>query len=115
MVRAFLRTAMASLALTLASCGSELPTIKEARSVAAEWALVNQQATAGNANRVYVEEMRSSTSEQLTSLKDKLSDPDSREANALDALLALPPDASPDTIGKQVDRLDRIEKRLEVS
>ena len=42
MVRAFFRTAMASLALTLASCGSELPTIKEARSVAAEWALVNQ-------------------------------------------------------------------------
>src|SRR5690349_1290573 len=75
---------------------ADLPTIGEARSLGAEWALVNEQASKGQLNVTYVRTMRQAFRQQLQTSASSLTQPDSAYAGEMRALLAQPDDASPE-------------------
>ena len=70
--------------LVLAGCSkgpqADLPAIGAARSLGAEWALVNQEASRGHLTGVYVKTMRQQLREQLRANASSLTQPDSRYA-----------------------------------
>ncbi len=70
--------------LVLAGCSkgpqADLPAIGAARSLGAEWALVNQEASRGHLTGVYVKTMRQQLREQLRPNASSLTQPDSRYA-----------------------------------
>jgi hypothetical protein len=105
------------LALLLAGCSkgpeADLAAIGEARSLAAEWALVNDEAGKGHLTATYVETMHQELHQQLGSTQSELTDPGSAYAGEIAALLALPADAPPSRIRTHVDRLKQIEDHLE--
>ena len=105
------------LLLLLAGCSkgpqADLQYISEARSCAAEWALVNQQAAQGKLTDVYVRTMRKSLRQQIASAKAALTVPDSGYAREMNALLATSGDAPPQELRVHVDRLKQIEDSLE--
>lgn len=105
------------LLLFLASCSkgaaTDLQYIKQARSAAAEWALINEQASAGKLNGVYVSNMHRWLRQDLQSSLTALTQPDSRYALEMHALLAQPDDAAPEELRAHVDKLKQIEDQLE--
>jgi hypothetical protein len=105
------------LALLLAGCSkgpeADLPAIGEARSLAAEWALVNDQAGKGRLTSTYVDTMHQAVRDQLATTQSTLTDPGSDYASEITALLALPADAPPARLRTHVDRLKQIEDHLE--
>ena len=103
------------LALSACSKGpqADLPYIGEARSLGAEWALVNQQAAAGKLSKTYVKTMRAAVREQLQTTSAGLTEPDSVYAHEIQALLAEPDEASPGALRAHADKLKRIEDSLE--
>jgi hypothetical protein len=105
------------LVLFVSACSrgaeADLPSIATARSLGAEWALVNEQAARGRLTRAYVETMRRSFREQLKVTASSLTEPDSRYGHEIDALLALPDSASPDELRAHVAKLRQIERNLE--
>jgi hypothetical protein len=105
------------LILALAGCSkgaeADLPAIGEARSLAAEWALVNDQAAQGKLTDVYVAAMRSSLKQQADSAASAVTAPDSAYAREMRAIAAEPLDAPPDRLRARSDRLKRIEDQLE--
>ena len=105
------------LLLLLAGCSrgpqADLQYISEARSCAAEWALVNQEAAEGKLTDAYVETMRNALRQQIETAKAALTVPDSDYAGEMGALLATPGDAPPSQLRSHVDRLRQIEDSLE--
>lgn len=105
------------LPLLLAACSkgpqADLPYIGEARSLAAEWALLNEQASRGHLTAHYVETMRKSVREQLQTSQKALTEPKSAYAQEIAALLSEPDEASPQELRGHASRLKQIEDRLE--
>lgn len=105
------------LMLSVAACSkgpeADLPYIGEARSLAAEWALVNEQASKGKLSDSYVNGMRADVRKQLQTTAKSLSQPDSRYGEEIQALLAQPDDAAPEDIRAHVERLKQVEDSLE--
>ena len=101
----------------LAGCSkgpqADLQYISKARSIAAEWALVNAQAGQGKLTDNYVSTMRQAAQEQLQTTKSALSQPQSPYGHEIDALLAMPPDAPTDAIRAHAVKLKQIEDGLE--
>jgi len=69
------------LLLLVAGCSkgpaSDLPYISEARSLGAEWAVVNEQAAHGHLTAAYVSTMRTSVREHLLTALSGLTNPTS--------------------------------------
>jgi hypothetical protein len=103
--------------LLLAGCSkgpaADLQYITEARSVAAEWALVNDQAAQGKLTRTYVSSMHRWLRDQLKSSSTSLTQPDSRYGREIEALLQEPDDAHPEELRAHSDKLKQIEDGLE--
>jgi hypothetical protein len=105
------------LLLLLAGCSkrpqADLPAISAARSLGAEWALVNQEAARGRLTEVYVKTMRQQLREQLQTTASSLTEPGSLYAVEIKALLAEPDDAAPEDLRAHSDKLKQIEDGLE--
>jgi hypothetical protein len=105
------------LCVFLAACSkgpqADLQYIKEARSAAAEWALVNEQASQGRLTVVYVASMREWLRDDLQTAATSLSRPDTRYAFEIDALLSEPDDAAPEELRAHSERLKQIEDSFE--
>ena len=105
------------LLLALASCSkgpqADLPYIGQARSLASEWALVNEQSNEGKLTATYTEAMRSELREQLQSTAKSLSEPNSVYGEQIQALLRQPAEAPPQQLRGYSARLKQIEDRLE--
>jgi len=104
-------------ALLLAGCSkgpeADLASISEARSLAAEWALVNEQAAKGQLNATYVHVMRQELRRQLETSATSLKQPGSRYGAEIRAVLRLPDDAAPQELRAHVATLKAIEDSLE--
>jgi hypothetical protein len=104
------------LLLLVAGCSQgpeDLAYISRARSLAAEWALINEQASAGRLTGTYAAVMRQSIRQQLETTSSSLTVPGSRYAQEIDALLSQPDDSDPDELRAYADRLKDIEEKLE--
>jgi hypothetical protein len=105
------------LLLLLAGCSkgpeADLPSIGEARSLTAEWALVNEQAAAGHLTTTYVTTMRKQLRKQLQTTASSLTQPHSRYGSEIQAALAEADDAPPEKLRAHAGRLKQIEDRLE--
>jgi hypothetical protein len=108
-------TLLALLLVAACSKGPEadLAYIGQARSLAAEWALVNQQAAAGKLTDHYVTTMRQQLRQQLQTVSSALTQPDSRYGLEIHALLTQPDDADPEELRSHADKLKQIEDGLE--
>jgi hypothetical protein len=105
------------LPLLVAGCSkgpqADLPAISAARSLGAEWALVNEEASRGRLTEVYVKTMRQQLREQLQTNASSLTQPDTPYAAEIQALLAEPEDAAPEELRAHSDKLKQIEDQLE--
>jgi hypothetical protein len=105
------------IALLLAACSkgaeADLPTISEARSLAAEWALVNEEAEKGRLTKAYVHTMHANLRDQLSSSLKSLSEPQSQYGSEIEALLREGDEASPQSLRQHERRLGKIEDQLE--
>lgn len=103
------------LALAACSKGAEedLPYIGQARSLAAEWALINEQSNQGKLTPTYTRVMRKDLREQLQTTAKSLSQPDSQYGRQIAALLRQPDDAAPEQLRAYSDQLKQIEDSLE--
>lgn len=106
-----------ALFVLLAGCSrgpaADVAYISQARSLAAEWALINQQASEGRLTETYVKVMRQSIHKQLETTSASLTVPGSQYAQQIDALLSQPDDSDPDELRAYADRLKQIEDKLE--
>ena len=112
-----MRRSVAALAL-LSSCSSappqsDLQYIKQARSIAAEWALVNQHAGEGRVTAIYADSMHRWLNDGLRTATMSLSAPNSRYGGEMKALLAEPSDAPPGQLRAHAEALKQIEDQLE--
>ena len=105
------------LVLVLSACSSsedaDLQYIKEARSIASEWALVNEQASAGKLTDTYVQSMRHWLRDDLRSANGSLTNPRSPYGDQIRQLLAEPSDAAPADLRARAQVLKKIEDGLE--
>ena len=105
------------VALLLAGCSkgpqADLQYIKEARSAAAEWALVNEQGGAGKLTGTYVASMHEWLRDEIQSSSTALTQPDSLYGIEIHALLQQPDDAAPEELRAHADKLKQIEDSLE--
>lgn len=112
-----LRRPLLLLLVLLAGCSkgpqADLPSIAEARSLAAEWALVNEQAAKGQLTDAYVRSMRQSVREQLQTSAQSLTQPDSDYAKDVAELLREPDNAAPSALRGYATKLKQIEDKLE--
>src|SRR5437868_2350095 len=103
--------------LCVAGCSkgpeADLPAIGEARSLGAEWAMVNDQAAKGKLTQVYVETMRKDVRQQLQTTAKSLTSPNSEYGHEISALLAQPDDAPPAELRSHADKLRQVENSLE--
>src|SRR6185503_7324656 len=103
--------------LALASCSkgaqADLPYIGQARSLAAEWALVKDQARQGKLTQTYSQAMRQDLREQLQTTAKSLTQPNSRYGEEIRALLQQPDDAPPGQLSGYADQLKQVEDSLE--
>ena len=104
-------------ALLLAGCSkgtdADLEYIKQARSLGAEWALVNEQAAQGKLTDTYVASMHKWLRDQLETTSTSLTQPDSAYGREIKALLDQPDDAVPDQLRAHAANLKQIEDQLE--
>ncbi|MDB5710231.1 MAG: hypothetical protein JWL96_2301 [Sphingomonas bacterium] len=91
---------------------SDLPGIKAARSIVAEWALINRAAAQHRLTPVYAEQMRREARAQLADQRRAMADPRSPASVEIARLLALPPSSDAATLDRGVARLLQIEKQL---
>ena len=107
----------ALLLFLLAACSkgpeADLASIGEARSLIAEWALVNEQSAAGRINLTYVTSMREQLREQLQTTVASLKQPDSGYGREMRAALSLPDDVAPQMLRVHSEALKQIEDSLE--
>ena len=113
-----LRKLLPLLLLAPGGCSSsgpeaDLQYIKQARSLGAEWALVNEQAAQGKLTKTYVDSMHQWLRDQLQTSAEGLSQPNSPYGTEIQALLADADDAAPDEIRSHSDKLKQIEGELE--
>ena len=107
------------LLLSLPACSSssgpeaDLQHIKQARSLGAEWALVNEQAGKRHLTGKYVRSMRRWLRENLQTSSQSLRQPKSGYGEEIQALLAEPDDAAPRALRSHVRVLKKIEDSLE--
>jgi hypothetical protein len=105
------------LVILLAACSqgpeTDVPSISQARSLGAEWALVNEQASAGKLTATYVAAMRKSIRGQLKTCATSLTQPRSAYGKEIAALIAAPDSAPPALLRLHADKLKRIEDSLE--
>ena len=103
--------------LLLAACSkgpqADLPSIGEARSLAAEWALVNEQQANGHVTAIYAHSMRGRLRQQLETDLTSLTHPHSPYGGEVRALLAARDDASPAELRAHARALKQIEDGLE--
>ena len=92
---------------------ADLQYIRGARSLAAEWALINQQASEGKLTDVYVGSMHQWLRQQLQADSTALTQPNSPYAAEIAALLRQPDDAAPEALNAHADKLKKIEDALE--
>jgi hypothetical protein len=92
---------------------SDLQYIKQARSLGAEWALVNEQAAQGKLIDTYATTMRKRLRDQLQTTSRSLTQPDSRYGREIHALLAEPDAASPTALRSHARALEQIGDSLE--
>ena len=106
---------LAAVALTACSKGpqADLQYISAARSLSAEWALVNEQAAQGKLTGAYVAAMRTSLREQVEAKAKALTQPDSDYGREISAIAAEPADARPAALRAHSDKLKKIEDALE--
>ena len=101
----------------LAGCSkgpeADLQYVSKARSLAAEWALVNEQAARGRLTETYIRAMREALRSQIRTTQSALTTPGSAYDREMKALLAEPADASPDALRVHVHKLKAIEDSLE--
>lgn len=106
-----------ALLLLLAACSkgpqADLPLISEARSLAAEWALVNEQAGEGHLTATYVRTMRQKVREELLRAANSLTQPDSPYGEEIAGLLREPEGAPPAALRAHARKLKQIEDSLE--
>jgi hypothetical protein len=104
-------------ALSLAACSkgskADLPAIGSARSLGAEWALVNEQASKRHLTAAYVHSMRKQLRQQLQSEASSLTQRNRPYGKEIQALLAEPDTASPEALRAHAARLKQIEDGLE--
>lgn len=105
------------LALSLAACSkgpqADLSSIGEARSLVAEWALVNEQAAAGHLDAPYTRTMRSQLRDQLRADARSLTQPSSGYAAEIRSALSEPDDAPAQELRAHATKLKAIESSLE--
>ena len=105
------------LVLALASCSkgpqADLPYISAARSLAAEWAMVNEQAREGHLTDAYVQTVRAEVRKELQTNSQSLSDPKSAYGAEIGALVKEPDDAAPAELRAHSRKLKQIEDSLE--
>jgi hypothetical protein len=110
-----MRALLILLPLLAAGCAQgaekDLPYVKQARSVAAEWAMVNEQAAKGKLTDDYVAGMRGAARQQLRTAASSLATP--AYAQIVERLIAMPDDADPAQLRSSVDALKTIEDQLE--
>jgi hypothetical protein len=103
--------------LLLAACAkgpeADLASIAEARSLGAEWALVNEQAGKGQLTKPYTVTMRKQLRDQLETVASSLTQPDSAYGAEVRVLLGQPDEAPPAELRAHVARLKQIEDSLE--
>ena len=103
--------------LLLAACSkgrqADLQYISKARSLAAEWALVNELAAKGRLTDAYVSSMHQSLREQVRTAVKSLTVPDAPYATDIRAIAAMPDDAPPQQLRAYSDKLKTIEDSLE--
>jgi Tfp pilus assembly protein PilP len=103
--------------LVIAGCAkgpqADLQYIGEARSAAAEWALVNQQAAAGKLSQAYVSSMHQWLRDDLQTSLSSLTERNSRYGEEIQALLEQPDDAAPQQLRAHAEKLKQIEDSLE--
>jgi hypothetical protein len=104
-------------ALMLAACSkgpeADLQYIKQARSAAAEWALVNEQAQQGTVTGTYAASMHKWLRDEVHTSLTSLTEPDSPYGDEIAALLQQPDDAAPQALRARSDNLKKIEDSLE--
>jgi hypothetical protein len=105
------------LLLLVAGCSkgpeADLPYIGEARSLAGEWALVNEQASEGRLTAAYVRTMRESLREQLRTTAKSVTQPSSAYAREIASLSNEPDAAPPAELRAHASKLKQIEDSLE--
>ncbi len=101
----------------LAACSkgpqADLEYISKARSLAAEWALINELDAKGQLTHAYVSAMHKSLREQAQTAADALTEPNAAYAKDMEAIAAMPDDASPQKLRAYSDRLKTVEDSLE--
>jgi polyhydroxyalkanoate synthesis regulator phasin len=109
--------ALLLFALLLWGCSKasdqDLASIGEARSLGAEWALVNEQAAKGQLTQTYADTMRSELRQQLRSTATSLKHRDTRYGEEISAMLQQPDDAPAEALRIHIRALKQIEDRLE--
>lgn len=112
-----LRRPLLLLLPLLAGCSkgpeADLQYISGARSLAAEWALVNEQASQGHLTPAYVKTMHEDVRQQLQTNASSLTEPKSDYASEIAALLREPDDAPPAALRAHASKLKQIEDGLE--
>lgn len=112
-----MRLALLLLVSVVGACSkgpeADLQYISKARSLAAEWALVNELAVRGELTDAYVSTMRKSLREQLESASKAVTEPDAPYAREIRAIAAAPADASPTALRAASERLKLTENELE--
>ena len=92
---------------------ADLQYVEQARSIAAEWALINEQAEAGKLTPTYVGSMRKWLRDDLQTAVSSLSQPSSPYGDQMKALLAEPPEAAASNLRVHAEALKRVESSLE--
>jgi hypothetical protein len=105
------------LFVLLAGCSkgpdADLQYISSARSLAAEWALVNEQAGEGHLTTTYVKTMHDDVRQQLQTSANSLTQPKSNYGSEIAALMREPDDAPPAQLRAHASKLKQIEESLE--
>jgi len=92
---------------------ADLQYVSKARSLGAEWALVNEQANAGKLTATYTKTMRDAFREDLQTASSSLTQQNADYAREIRALIAEPDDAPPGRLRAHADKLKQIEDSLE--
>jgi hypothetical protein len=112
-----MRWSVGACLIFLTACSSgpsaDLQYIKQARSIGAEWALINEQAETHQLTATYVASMHQWLHDGLVTAAQSLSEPGSAYGREMAALLAEPADASSVALRGHVNKLKQIEDQLE--
>ena len=105
------------LALALGACSkgpeADLQYIGDARSLAAEWAQVNEQAAQGKLTPAYLASMHQWIRQQIQTDLSAMTQPAAPYAGKIKALLEQPDDAPAASLRSRSDQLKQIEDSLE--